>query len=183
MAVLWIGFWLYWLTSALRAKRSVRDQSYWISQAAWRLVIIFLVVLILKVPELRRFFLEGQLFPANLAIESAGVLLCAVGMAFAVWARVHIGKNWGMPMSIREEPELVTSGPYQLVRHPIYTGIMAALLGTALVVSKIWLLIIVVSFPYFIYSAIKEEKLMTRQFPEQYPEYKKRSKMLVPFLF
>ncbi len=88
-----------------------------------------------------------------------------------------------MPQSVKENPELVTSGPYAYIRHPIYTGVLVAMIGTALVTSMLWLLIFVVTGGYFIYSALEEEKLMLKTFPDSYPAYKARSKMLIPFIF
>ena len=71
--------------------------------------------------------------PYALEFARAGVTLAYVGLAFAIWARVTLGRSWGMPMSLHDNPELVTSGPYRFVRHPIYTGLSAMLIGTALV--------------------------------------------------
>ncbi len=112
-----------------------------------------------------------------------GAILSFVGIAFAVWARYHLGKNWGMPMSVKDHPELVTTGPYRYVRHPIYTGVILSAIGTALVVGDWWICILALMCIYFIFSALQEEKLMAAEFPNQYPEYKKRSKMLIPFIF
>jgi hypothetical protein len=61
-------------------------------------------------------------------------------LGFAIWARVHIGRNWGTPMTQKDQPELVTSGPYHLVRHPIYSGILVASVGTAVALSWFWLI-------------------------------------------
>ena len=85
-----------------------------------------------------------------------------------------------MPMSTKENPELVTTGPYAFVRHPIYTGILLAMLGTAIGENVSWLLPLLLFGGYFIYSARREEELMLRQFPEQYPAYMRRTNMLVP---
>jgi protein-S-isoprenylcysteine O-methyltransferase Ste14 len=73
----------------------------------------------------------------------------ATGIALAIWARVHLGRNWGMPMTQKAEPELVTSGPYRFVRHPIYSGLLAWLLGTALVTNLIGLIIVAILGGYF----------------------------------
>lgn len=86
-------------------------------------------------------------------------------------------------MTMRENPELVTTGPYRLVRHPIYSGFILAFIGSYLVTSQSWMLLLVICVPYFIYSAVMEERLMDGQFPDQYADYKKRTKMLIPFLF
>ena len=104
-------------------------------------------------------------------------------MGTALWARVHIGRNWGSPMTRKDEPELVTSGPYRLVRHPIYSGILVAGVGTAVALSWQWLIVVALAGLYFVYSATVEERYLTEQFPESYPAYKQSTKMLVPFIF
>ena len=81
------------------------------------------------------------------------------------------------------EPELVTSGPYQLVRHPIYSGILVAGVGTAVALSWVWLIAVVLAGVYFLHSATVEERYMTEQFPDDYPVYKRSTKMLAPFIF
>lgn len=105
-----------------------------------------------------------------------------VGLGFAVWARLRIGRNWGSPMTQKIEPELVTSGPYRLVRHPIYSGILAAGVGTAVALSWSWLVVTALAAIYFVYSATVEERFLAERFPDSYPGYKRATKMLVPFL-
>lgn len=112
---------------------------------------------------------------------AAGAVLCIVGVAFAIWARVVLGRNWGMPMTLHDDPELVTSGPYRYVRHPIYTGLTAMFIGTSLV-YPLAALPSAFAIAYSVFSALREERDMAKRFPEAYREYKKRSKMLVPFL-
>jgi protein-S-isoprenylcysteine O-methyltransferase Ste14 len=86
-------------------------------------------------------------------------------------------------MSQKEAPELVTSGPYRLVRHPIYTGILVAGAGTAMALSWQWLIAVALAGVYFVYSAIVEERYLAEQFPDTYPTYRRSTKMLVPFIF
>lgn len=90
------------------------------------------------------------------------------------------GRNWGLPMSRKEQPELVTSGPYALIRHPIYTGLILAMLGSASAVNVLLALLLVPVGAYFIYSARREEAVMLQQFPEQYAAYMARTGMLAP---
>jgi protein-S-isoprenylcysteine O-methyltransferase Ste14 len=96
---------------------------------------------------------------------------------------VQIGRNWGVPMTRKEEPELVTSGPYRLVRHPIYSGILLAGIGTAVSLSWFWLIAVGVAAAYFVYSATVEERYLSEQFPDAYPAYRRSTKMLVPYVF
>lgn len=87
-----------------------------------------------------------------------------------------------MPMSRKENPELVTTGPYVFVRHPIYGGIILAMLGSTIAGTAFWALPLVLFGAYFIYSARRDEKLMLAQFPQQYPAYRRRTMMMLPFV-
>lgn len=182
IAALWLVFLIYWGLSALGAKRNVGGAQWWWHLIA-RLAIVALIIIAVQVPAIRHAFQASlRKHPSSLLVQALGVFLIALGIAFAIAARVHIGRNWGMPMSRKQDPELVTSGPYAYVRHPIYTGILVALLGSAIGSSPIWLAPLLLSIVYFIYSASREEALMCEQFPAQYPAYMQRTKMLLPFL-
>jgi protein-S-isoprenylcysteine O-methyltransferase Ste14 len=169
----WVVFWLYWLISAAGAKEGSRPRR--IRPPGLLIVVLGYVLL--------RVFGTGTLAVHTPALQAVGVVLFLAGLGTAVWARVNLGRNWGMPMTRKEEPELVTSGPYRLVRHPIYTGMLAGMLGTALSISLYWLLAFAVMGVYFVYSARVEERLMAASFPSTYPGYRARTKMLVPFVF
>jgi len=86
-------------------------------------------------------------------------------------------------MSQKVDPELVTTGPYRYIRHPIYSGIILAAIGTTIASGLSWILVVVLLGAYFIYAATVEEHIMGRLFPESYPPYKRSTKMLVPFIF
>jgi protein-S-isoprenylcysteine O-methyltransferase Ste14 len=168
----WIAFWIYWLVSASTSKESVR--------AGWR-------PRLAGVGAIGAFLVAGVLRSGGLPVHSwilaaIGALLFVCGIGLAVWARVHLGRNWGMPMTQRAEPELVTSGPYRFVRHPIYTGLLTAILGTALVNNLLGLIVVAVLVAYFYYCGIVEERNLVATFPKAYPEYRSRTKMLIPFL-
>ena len=175
---LWIVFWFYWLISALAAKRNIRR-----APVGPRIFIILAVILLLQFPQARAFFFANRNFMLNPWIAGLGALLCVAGIALAVWARLYLGKNWGMPMSLKENPELVTTGPYRFVRHPIYSGILLAMLGSALASGLLWLLVFILFGSYFVYAAHTEEQIMQRQFPGQYPAYQKRTNALIPFIW
>jgi len=168
----WLVFWIYWIASASSSKESV--------PGGWRTrmtgvtaVGIFLIAGVLR---------GGGLAVHSVILAAIGGLLFACGIALAVWARVHLGRNWGMPMTQRAEPELVTSGPYRFVRHPIYSGLLTAMLGTALVNNLLGLIVVAVLVGYFYYCGVVEERNLAATFPKAYPEYASRTKMLIPLL-
>jgi protein-S-isoprenylcysteine O-methyltransferase Ste14 len=168
----WIVFWIYWLVSASTSKQSVSNG--WRTRLTGVSVIgVFVIAGVLR---------GGSLAVHSVILAAIGALLFAGGIALAIWARLHLGRNWGMPMTQRAEPELVTSGPYRFVRHPIYTGLLTAMLGTALVDNLLGLIVVAVLVAYFYYCGIIEERNLTATFPKAYPEYKSRTKMLIPFL-
>ncbi|HTW04209.1 MAG TPA: isoprenylcysteine carboxylmethyltransferase family protein [Streptosporangiaceae bacterium] len=173
--VCWLAFWGYWLIAAAGAKRG---HGNWTRFAGIRIGVILLAFLLLR----------GRGFKGHVAathdpwLLGIGLAVFLLGLALAVWARVYLGRNWGTPMSQKDDPELVTAGPYSRVRHPIYSGIILAMIGTTIAVSLYWLVAVVVIGAYFLYSAIVEERSMTRLFPDSYPGYKRSTKMLVPFL-
>jgi protein-S-isoprenylcysteine O-methyltransferase Ste14 len=168
----WIVFWIYWLASAASSKESV--------SGGWR-------TRLTSVSVVGVFVIAGALRDSSLAVHSLvlaviGAVLFAAGIALAVWARLHLGRNWGMPTTQRAEPELVTSGPYRFVRHPIYTALLTATLGTALVNNLLGLIVVAALGAYFYYCGTVEERNLTATFPQAYPEYRTRTKMLIPFL-
>ena len=179
---LWIVFVVYWLISARFAKRTVGGPAKW-KHFAIRFCILVLVVVVLSSATLRHGLRAAQIYQASHALMAAtGIVLVALGLAVAVWGRIHLGRNWGTPMSQRENPELVTGGPYAHVRHPIYAGIILAMVGSMIGHSIAWTLPLLLFGAYFIYSARREEEFMCRQFPEAYPDYMRRTHMLVPYV-
>ncbi len=182
IAGLWLLFVAYWAVAAVDAKRNASNRS-WSGRIGLRLVVILLIAMVLRSPSLREFLEEAQRSASQSSLLGwTGVALCVVGFGLAIIARRYLGRNWGMPMSRKEQPELVTSGPYALIRHPIYTGLILAMLGSALGVNIFWLLLLVPVSAYFIYSARREEAVMLQQFPEQYAAYMAQTGMLTPRL-
>src|SRR5258708_3671779 len=97
---------------------------------------MLLIVAVLRSPSLRQFLAETQRSASHsIFLGWTGVALCVLGFGLAINARWHLGRNWGMPMSRKEQPELVTSGPYAHLRHPIYTGLILAMLGCTIGVN------------------------------------------------
>jgi protein-S-isoprenylcysteine O-methyltransferase Ste14 len=174
-AIGWAAFWLYWFVASFSTKRG---------RVRWsREVRIQLVVIAVAFVAARLGAFHGHLHPAGPVRSVIGLVLFGMGLLFAVWARVHLGSNWGTPMTQKQDPELVTSGPYRLVRHPIYSGILLAGVGTSVALGWRILVVFGLSAIYFVYAATIEERFLTEQFPDAYPPYKRSSKMLVPFVF
>ena len=173
-AIGWAIFWTYWLLAAFSMKR----QRVTVSRELYiRLVLFVLVVILLRIGAF-----QNSVRNSDPWLSAVGIVLFGAGLGFAVWARTHIGRNWGTPMSQKDDPELVTSGPYRLVRHPIYTGILVAGIGTAVSLNWSWLIGVAMAGIYFVYSATVEERNLTEQFPDAYARYKRSTKMLLPFL-
>ncbi len=182
-AALWLIFVAYWAVMAVGAKKNIGAR-FWSRQVGLRVGVIVLILLALRLPVFHKALRNALAYAASTSVlmGAIGVVLCALGIGLAIWARAYLGRNWGMPMSRKENPELVTTGPYAYVRHPIYTGMLIAMLGSAIGESPFWSLPLVLFGIYFVYSARSEEKLMIEQFPEQYRAYMKRTNMLVPFI-
>lgn len=173
--IAWAAFWIYWLAASVGVKAG---QTRWGRFAGIRIVIVLIVLLLARA----RVF-KGHAVTHDPWLQGIGLAIFLSGLALAVWARLFIGRNWGMPMSEKADPELVTSGPYHRVRHPIYSGIILAMVGTAVAVSIYWLIAVALLAAYFVYSAVMEERYLTSQFPDTYPAYKRSTKMLIPFIF
>lgn len=176
---IWAIFIIVWLISALTAKRTASRKS---GALLARILIALCVVVGITFSGPRSVF--AWMTPiSSPALEWVGVALVAAGVAFAIWARFYLGRNWGMPMTLKKDAELVTTGPYAYVRHPIYTGMLVAMLGSALGAGLWWFILFILMGVYFIFAAKTEEKIMIGEFGEKYADYMKRSKMLIPFLF
>ena len=183
IAGLWLLFVAYWAVAAMGAKRNASPR-LWRGGIGLRLVVILLVATVLRSPSLREFLAEAQRSASQSdTLSWSGVALCVLGFGLAIFARWHLGRNWGMPMSRKEQPELVISGPYAYIRHPIYTGLILAMLGSAMGVNVSWALMLIPVGTYFILSARQEESVMLQQFPKQYAAYMARTGMLVPRLY
>jgi protein-S-isoprenylcysteine O-methyltransferase Ste14 len=172
----WLVFWIYWLAASVGVKAG---RTRWARFTGVRVAIILIVLLLLRL----RVFKGYHGVTADPWLQGIGLAIFLLGLALAVWARIYLGRNWGMPMSEKADPELVTTGPYSEIRHPIYSGIILAMAGTAIAVSLYWLIAVVVLGGYFTYSAVMEERHMAEVFPDAYPRYKQSTKMLIPFVF
>ena len=124
------------------------------------------------------------IFPPTWTLYWIGTALLVAGLAFSIWARVTLGRNWSGTVTVKEDHELIQSGPYRLVRHPIYTGLLLALAGSAVAQDR-WsgVLGVVLIFVSFWIKLLREEAWMRETFGEKYDAYCARTKRLVPFVW
>ena len=181
---LWLGLVAYWGVSARARWRSTGSRWIWWREIAVRLCFFALCVQALRVAVI------GNVLPGERlgAFETSGLaaligsVCCALGIGLAITARAYLGGQWGVRAVSEEPAELVTTGPYALVRHPIYGGMLLAMVGSALAQSLLWLAPLLVYGPNFIRSARREDELLLEKFPDRYPDYRQRTRMLVPFV-
>jgi protein-S-isoprenylcysteine O-methyltransferase Ste14 len=171
----WIIFWAYWLVMAVTAKSGHRQ---WTQFARTWIAIILVTVLMARFHIIR----DHGAATDNPWLLGTGLTIFVLGLALAVWARVYLGGNWGMPMSQRAEHDLVTTGPYRTIRHPIYSGMLLGIVGTAIAINLYWLNAVAIIGVYFLISAVIEERTMIRLFPAAYPTYRHGTKMLIPHI-
>ena len=127
--------------------------------------------------------LNLRVLTATVGSHALGVILVATGLGFAAWARVHLGRNWSGVVTLKGGHELITSGPYALMRHPIYTGLLTMFVATVIVLGHVAGIIgMPFVFASFWIKLRYEEKLMLKQFPEHYAAYQKRVKRIIPFI-
>jgi protein-S-isoprenylcysteine O-methyltransferase Ste14 len=124
-----------------------------------------------------------RLLPRGPAVFWTGAALTLAGLLFSVWARVYLGRNWSGTVTLKEDHELITGGPYGWVRHPIYTGLLLAVVGTAAVRGNLrGVAAIVLSAAALWRKLGLEESWMREQFGEQYRDYSRRVAALIPFV-
>jgi len=189
--VSWAAFLLVWGISALFVKQDVRGggyaaewQRYWGLRLAAAAIIIFVAVRLgRRAGSSGAALFSHGIFTPPPALGCAGAARTALGIGFAVWARVNLGRNWSARPAVKEHHEFLMTGPYAYVRHPIYSGIMLAALGTAFTSSVIGIGLFVFISITFALRMNKEEKIMLELFPDQYPEYQKHTRRLVPFIW
>jgi len=177
-AVLWVPFIVYWVLAARDTRQSgVRARG---ASSPFRGVLYLAGgALIFLSPSLGP--LDERFVPAVIEVGAAGWVLTVLGMLFSIWARVTLGRNWSGTVVLKEGQELIATGPYALARHPIYTGLLIALAGTALYDGRLRALIGLALFAIgFTLKARAEEDLLESEFGDEYRTYRARTPMLIP---
>jgi len=179
--LVWIAFLLYWQAKALNTKTTKRLEP--VASRILRFIAILTVILLLSTIRIPLAWLYLQLWPVGAWPFWIGAAVTVAGLLFAVWARAHLGRNWSRSVTIKQDHELITTGPYAVVRHPIYTGILAGFLGTAIALSQVrGLVAFVLVFVTFWAKLRLEEAWMRAQFGETYATYAHKTAALVPYI-
>lgn len=178
----WIAFLVYWQVKAIDTKSTQRMEpaiSRILRVLAFVIVIVLFATTWIPLP-----WLYLQLWPVGFWPFWIGAAVTVAGLLFAVWAREHLGRNWSRSVTIKEGHELISTGPYGVVRHPIYTGILAGFVGMAIAVSQVRGVVACVIFFIAIWAKLRmEERWMRSEFGQTYADYAQRTAALVPFLF
>jgi len=180
--VLWVAFLVYWQIKAGNTKTTQRLEPAY--SRILRALIFVVVILLLSLPRIPMPWLHFRLWQQGLGPFWLGAAILVGGLLFAIWAREHLGRNWSRSVTIKEGHELITTGPYRVVRHPIYTGILAGFLGTAIAISEVrgFIAFALVFFALWL-KLSREEQWMRSQFGEAYAAYAQKTAALVPYLF
>jgi protein-S-isoprenylcysteine O-methyltransferase Ste14 len=178
----WIVLGVLWLVAAVNQKAAIQKQP--LCERLLHTLVALLGVFLLARPWPHLSWLSIRFVPATKAVFRIGFALEIAACAFACWARITLGRNWSGRPSLKSGHELMTSGPYAVTRHPIYTGLIFAALGTSLAIGEwrcvLGVLMIVLAF---LLKMRTEERLMAQAFPETYPKYKQHVKALIPGVF
>jgi protein-S-isoprenylcysteine O-methyltransferase Ste14 len=176
---LWLLFGAYWFVSALKSKKTKQRESI-LQRFGYTLPLAVGFYLLYQTQPLY-LWLRSRFLPAGPGSEWTGVALTAAGIAVAFWARWHLGTNWSGVVTLKEGHELIRTGPYRSIRHPIYTGILLALFGTAVNFGEVRALFaVVIAWLSFYIKARREESFLTQEFGPGFAEHKQHTGMFLP---
>ena len=178
---MWVGWVAYWWAASFNVKKTARRES--LQSRLSHIVPLMLAVALVWLPISPIKILSERFLPDAAWPFWVGAMLTLAGLLFTVLARVHLGRNWSGTVTVKQDHALITSGPYRFVRHPIYTGLLLALAGTALARGE-WrgVVAVALAFVAFWRKLRIEERWMREQFGEAYEEYRGRVAALIPFV-
>ncbi|HKD85801.1 MAG TPA: isoprenylcysteine carboxylmethyltransferase family protein [Terriglobales bacterium] len=178
---IWATFLVVWLILAIKTKPVQHRET--VSSRLSYTIVTFAAFYLVFAGEVRAPWLRLHILPANAIVEALGVVLTAAGIALAFWARAFLGGNWSGTVTVKVGHQLVRTGPYRWVRHPIYSGLILALIGTAIERRQVRgaIAVILLYIGFKIKSRI-EERTMTNTFGAEYADYSRTTGAIVPKL-
>jgi len=179
--ITWISYFIYWWLMAKDVKSSIRTESP-LSRLI-RSISIVLALILLWIPKFPIPVLDIRFLPDSNLFFWIGFIITLGGLLFSVWARKRLGKNWSQAVTIKDDHQLITDGPYALVRHPIYTGLILGFIGSSIALGELRGLISdLLVFGVLLYKLKLEDKWLLDQFGESYKLYTQRTSALIPFI-
>jgi protein-S-isoprenylcysteine O-methyltransferase Ste14 len=179
---LWICVGIFWVAGWLGSKPSARAQATRSRalQMSFELAAFYLLLYKQRLP----LFLRIRVLPETVTTGWVGVALVAAGACLAIWARLSLGTNWSARVTIKQQHELIRTGPYALVRHPIYTGLLLMVLGTAVEIGQVrGFVALALAFTGWFWKSRTEDAFMEEHFGDEYLRYKRQVKGLIPRIF
>jgi protein-S-isoprenylcysteine O-methyltransferase Ste14 len=183
MNIGWLVLILLWIISSLNAKKTTQRESFFLRFIFYWLPLILEIYLLGPEERPGNSLIRSNFIPHINQVGVAGLVIFYIGLIVAFWSRILLGKNWSVSVQRKEQHELIKKGPYSLVRHPIYTGLLLMFLGNTIIEST-WrgLIGFLILFASFWFKLKKEEKWLTEIFGNDYSEYMTGTKALVPFI-
>jgi protein-S-isoprenylcysteine O-methyltransferase Ste14 len=179
---LWYLLGVVWLFGLLTAKPDARTQS--LSSRILEIGLGSLAFSLVFTNYFRSGWTGLPFAPTSAITGAVGLFVVLIGVSFAIWARLQLGGNWSAAVSVKEGHTLIRQGPYTIVRHPIYSGLLLSLLGVAVIAGQVrGLLGVGVFFLALWLKSSMEERFMLEEFGAEYRSYQQRVKALVPYLF
>jgi protein-S-isoprenylcysteine O-methyltransferase Ste14 len=181
IGALWAGWFIYWQIAA-RDVKAVRRQESRLSRAA-HILPLLLATALLVYPEKSAGWVFTRFMARTIATYWIGVGLLAAGLSFSILARRYLGRNWSGTVTLKEDHELIRTGPYRWVRHPIYTGILLGFVGSAVALAE-WRGLVAAALVTiaFLLKIRLEERWMIETFGDAYRRYRREVKALIPFV-
>jgi len=181
IAGLWVAWIVYWWVSSRNVKTTVRHES--VPSRLAHVIPLAIGAWMIGASRMPGGVLTGRLLPASVWIFFAGVIIVAAGLGFTVWARIHLGRNWSGTVTLKEGHELIVTGPYRFVRHPIYSGLLLAFVGSAIARGE-WRGVAAVALAFAaLWGKLKlEERWLGEAFGEAYARYRAEVAALIPFV-
>jgi protein-S-isoprenylcysteine O-methyltransferase Ste14 len=182
LSLLWLAIFVLWAITGITSKQTVQSRSEGPSRiAVW---IVWLAWWLLFTHGFGLEIFSVRFLPKTTGTSYAGLAITVAGLALSVWARIQIGRNWSGLIQVKEGHQLMHTGSYAIVRHPIYSGFMLATLGTAIAFGEIsGLLAFVMILAAWGYKSRLEETAMAEHFGAEYETYRRKVKGLIPFIW
>jgi len=181
--LIWLLFFAYWYLSAAFNKTNPERHESNLSRLFY-IVLIGLAVFLFSFGPAMDGPLLWRFVPEGMFDKLLGLAILISGLCFAIWARLHLGRYWSGRISLAENHQLIQTGPYRLVRNPIYCGGLIAVLGTAIIIGEAraipaFILVLIA----LLYKINQEEKLLKERFAREFTDYQKEVKSLIPFIY